>query len=114
DRDRRNGARGARLHGRYGDLGAGKEARLLPRLRDEIGLGEGLDQTLFLQRRNQRVDLDSVGIDHIRQKGAERRGGRRGSGKESVEEGNQGCATDAGGGGKGAAGGAKTLAGDAN
>ena len=78
---------GARLHGRYRDLGAGKEARLLPGLRDEIGLGEGLDQTLFLQRGNQGVDPESVGIDHLRQQRAERRGRRRRAGKEPAEEG---------------------------
>ena len=53
----------ARLHGRNGNLGAREEARLLAGLRNEIGLGEGLDQALVLQRRNQRIDLKPVRVD---------------------------------------------------
>ena len=61
------------MHGRDRDLGARKELCPLAGLRDEIGLGEGLDQALFLQRGNQGVDPEPVGIDHLRQQRAERR-----------------------------------------
>ena len=87
---RRRAADRARLHGRDRDLRAGKELRPLAGLRNEVGLGQGLDQTLVLQRRNQGVDPEAVGVDHLREQRAERLGRRRGAGKEPAEKGDQG------------------------
>ena len=72
NRNRRNGARSARLDGRNGNLGAREEARLLAGLRNDIGLRQGLDQALILQRRNQRVDPNAVRVDDLRQQRPER------------------------------------------
>ena len=68
---------GARLDGRNRDLAAGEEARLLAGLGDEIGLRQALHQSLVLEGRNQRVDLDPVRIDDLRQQRPERERARR-------------------------------------
>ena len=75
---------GARLHGRDRDLRARKELCPLAGLRNEVGLGQGLDQALLLQRRNQAVDLEAVGVDHLREQRSERLGRRRAPAKSPL------------------------------
>ena len=57
---KRNGNRseaGARLHNGKGKLASCQEARLFPVHRDQVGLGQNLQQVLVLKRLNHRAEV---------------------------------------------------------
>ena len=76
DRNCRSSAAGARLDDGHRDLAARQKLCGLAGQRDEIGLCEAFHQPFLLEGRNQRIDLETMSIDDLRQQRPER-GGRR-------------------------------------
>ena len=73
DADSKRGVRRIRaLHHRHGNFAARKERRLFSRKRNEIGFRQTLDETLALERRQERVDADPMRVDDVREQHAER------------------------------------------